>query len=158
MIAYNYYCILIVICAIIHFFIRLLSVWVVSLCNMTDDTGPNSLLTCTLSSADILTVEWLYFRVYVYWRVVVYMIVCLFVCLCFFVVCCLFVCLLVCLFVVILVFLNSYGRHYHLTQVNRWSDCVGYRIEIVYFVLKKYNLSRSLWIDKDNFNRWHLLF
>ena len=23
------------------------------------------------------------------------------------------------------------GRRYHLTRVNRWSDCIGYRIEIV---------------------------
>ena len=25
----------------------------------------------------------------------------------------------------------SLGRRYHLTCVNRWSDCIGYRIEIV---------------------------
>ena len=28
---------------------------------------------------------------------------------------------------------NSYlGRRYHLTRVKRWSDCIGYRIEIVW--------------------------
>ena len=32
----------------------------------------------------------------------------------------------------LLVFLTSIlGRNYHLTPVNRWSDCIGYRIEIV---------------------------
>ena len=26
---------------------------------------------------------------------------------------------------------HATGRRYHLTHVNRWSDCIGYRIEIV---------------------------
>ena len=33
--------------------------------------------------------------------------------------------------------------HYHLTHVNRWSDCVGYRIEIV----NVYNINHPTTLD-----------
>ena len=54
---------------------------------------------------------------------------------------------------------SDLGRRYHLTRVNRWSDCVGYRIEIVYIystlstILQHFTHNEIQWPTAAR--RWH---